>query len=892
GEGWYDEGAPATFSVSPETVTVGDIRRIFVRWVGVGDGSYTGGDNPASCTMNAPVTETAEWRTQYYLHLAYTGCGTAEPEQTGEGWYDAGGWADITTEEAVSGYYFNWWIDGTFVDPTQAATQVLVDTTVTATAVYTDEPPFIELSPPETTLALIGFPVGVPALFFASSEYPVDSFAFTVRFDNITVRFDSLANGSIEWDRLISYDLSSGAAGRVLIAGGSIPPETVPPACSLLVIWFTVRYTADDSSIIHFSDFSYDLAAATTEDGMVLVRRWQNVRIQNSFGGGVVYLDTVMHSSPFDTTLLLFSSHRIGTDSIQTLLPGVRYLFTGWSDGGEISHTVEIASDTVFTAAFDTTYRLVVRSPFGTTEGSGWYSPGEEIEFSVSPDTIETSDTRHYFTGWLGEGDGSFTGYENPANCTMNSPILEDAEWQTYYYLTLTYSGCGGAVPTQTGEGWYASGVRANITTDDIVMDGDSTYYFNYWMGGEFTDPYSNETDVLMNSPVVAEAVYSTSSELFLVIPEDTNFATRGEPVAIPVMLTTDEPREIDSLFLVARFSNIMFDYLSLLPYLPWDTLAGVDISSPDTGKVAIFARSDTGFTLTGTDTLFYLILYTDDTAAGLSPIALRGFRFDIASARTRDGVIVVSTSTVHVTVKTSFPGGKVKVDGVEHDSPYNDTWIVRSVHTIGVDSVQATVSGIRHIFINWNDGGAITHRVSTTVPTVYMAYFSTQFYLTVEAGGHGMAEGEGWYDAGDIATFSVLPETGAVGRIRYIFVRWEGFGTGSYAGEDNPANCVMYSPILETAVWKSQYYLTLDYTGCEDEPIQTGEGWYDAGAWAGIYTEPLVESDSERCVFAFWTGGIFEDTSANATRALVDTVRTATAHYSRIEVSPPAEMF
>jgi len=892
GEGWYDEGAPATFSVSPETVTVGDIRRIFVQWVGVGDGSYTGGDNPASCTMNAPITETAEWRTQYYLHLAYTGCGTAEPEQTGEGWYDAGDWADITTEEAVSGYYFNWWIDGTFVDPTQAATQVLVDTTVTATAVYADEPPFIELSPPETTLALIGLPVGVPALFFASSEYPVDSFAFTVRFDNITVRFDSVANGSIEWDELISYDLSSGSAGRVLIAGGSIPPETVPPACSLLVIWFTVRYTADDSSIIHFSDFSYDLAAATTEDGMVLVRRWQNVRIQNSFGGGVVYLDTVMHSSPFDTTLLLFSSHRIGTDSIQTLLPGVRYLFTGWSDGGEISHTVEIASDTVFTAAFDTTYRLVVRSPFGTTEGSGWYSPGEEIEFSVSPDTIETSDTRHYFTGWLGEGDGSFTGYENPANCTMNSPILEDAEWQTYYYLTLTYSGCGGAVPTQTGEGWYASGVRANITTDDIVMDGDSTYYFNCWMGGEFTDPYSNETDVLMSSPVVAEAVYSTSPELFLVIPEDTSFATRGEPVAIPVMLTTDEPREIDSLFLVACFNNIMFDYLSLLPYLPWDTLAGVDISSSDTGRVAVFARSDTGFTLTGTDTLFYLILYTDDMATGLSPIALRGFRFDIASARTRDGVIVVSTSTVHVTIRTSFPGGKVKVDGVEHDSPYNDTWIVRSVHTIGVDSVQATGASIRHIFINWNDGGAITHRVSTTVPTAYVAYFSTQFYLTVEAGGHGMAEGEGWYDVGDIATFSVLPETVAVDGVRYIFVRWEGFGTGSYAGEDNPANCVMYSPILETAVWKSQYYLTLDYTGCEAEPAQSGEGWYDAGAWAGIYTEPLVESDSERSVFAFWTGGIFEDTSANATRLLVDTVRTATAHYSHIEVSPPAEMF
>jgi photosystem II stability/assembly factor-like uncharacterized protein len=55
--GWYDEGAQVQISATP------DPGYAFNGWTGAGTGSYTGWANPATVTMNGPVTETPSFGT-------------------------------------------------------------------------------------------------------------------------------------------------------------------------------------------------------------------------------------------------------------------------------------------------------------------------------------------------------------------------------------------------------------------------------------------------------------------------------------------------------------------------------------------------------------------------------------------------------------------------------------------------------------------------------------------------------------------------------------------------------------------------------------------------------------------------------------------------------------
>ena len=68
GLGWYNSGASAAFSINQTTVSGGTgIQYVFTNWVGSGVGSYNGSASSYSVTMSNPITETANWKTQYQV---------------------------------------------------------------------------------------------------------------------------------------------------------------------------------------------------------------------------------------------------------------------------------------------------------------------------------------------------------------------------------------------------------------------------------------------------------------------------------------------------------------------------------------------------------------------------------------------------------------------------------------------------------------------------------------------------------------------------------------------------------------------------------------------------------------------------------------------------------
>ena len=74
GQNWYNAGATATFGVtSPDVADT--TRHVLSSWTSADTGSYTGTAVSASVTMNNPVTETAQWSTQYLMAFSSSGLG-------------------------------------------------------------------------------------------------------------------------------------------------------------------------------------------------------------------------------------------------------------------------------------------------------------------------------------------------------------------------------------------------------------------------------------------------------------------------------------------------------------------------------------------------------------------------------------------------------------------------------------------------------------------------------------------------------------------------------------------------------------------------------------------------------------------------------------------------
>ncbi|NOZ60386.1 MAG: T9SS type A sorting domain-containing protein [Calditrichaeota bacterium] len=87
GSGWYDAGDSAYFSVDAADSVNSAERFVFASWQGTGIGSYSGSDFASLVIMNHPITETADWRHEFYLQIMSEPDSLVEFTQTG--WHEA-----------------------------------------------------------------------------------------------------------------------------------------------------------------------------------------------------------------------------------------------------------------------------------------------------------------------------------------------------------------------------------------------------------------------------------------------------------------------------------------------------------------------------------------------------------------------------------------------------------------------------------------------------------------------------------------------------------------------------------------------------------------------------------------------------------------------------------
>lgn len=177
---------------------------------------------------------------------------------------------------------------------------------------------------------------------------------------------------------------------------------------------------------------------------------------------------------------------------------------------------------------------------------------------------------------------------------------------------------------------------------------------------------------------------------------------------------------------------------------------------------------------------------------------------------------------------------------------------------TISVNSQVNFGDTTRAIFTFWQgtySSNSAIFSFSVTQPVIESAIWRFQHYLTVVSP-YGNPEGEGWYNAGDTAYFSVDSTEFVEQNERYAFLKWQGRGRGSFSGNNREYFVIMENPIVETAIWKHEYFLV--FKSQPENLIELGfSGWYEVDSSYSVEVLDTITVDGKvKYRFSHWRIG------------------------------------
>jgi KaiC/GvpD/RAD55 family RecA-like ATPase len=178
--------------------------------------------------------------------------------------------------------------------------------------------------------------------------------------------------------------------------------------------------------------------------------------------------------------------------------------------------------------------------------------------------------------------------------------------------------------------------------------------------------------------------------------------------------------------------------------------------------------------------------------------------------------------------------------------------------YTFNVSASFSTGPGSRAVFTQWEDGEHSNSRTlyvsgATTLTAEYQPQY--QLVLSANLGSTTPPLGAEWYDAN--STLSIMATAPLLNfsstQEQYVFVGWNGMGSGSYTGTDSSGVITMNGPMNETATWRHEYYLTVVSPIGSSTP---SSGWFNAGASILVSaTPPTSEPTDTRQVCTGWSG-------------------------------------
>ena len=467
GYGWYNAGTTATFSVMTPVSTGPGQQYVFTSWSGTGSGSYSGTNNPATVTMNGPITEIANWQLQYYLTMQVNpqGAGTVSPSS---GWYDAGEQITIT-QSPNSGWEFASWsgsgsgsYSGGTPTTSSSSASIVMNGPITETANYyaglTVSVTGMNSNVQDTVVTIDGVP-------YSYAQLPVTVY---------------LAPGSS-----VSYAFNSP------ISGGS----------GVQFVWQST------SGIGNAQSGSLTLNSPATLTGNYQEQFYLTMQV-NPHGAGSVSPSSGWYNAGAQVTI--------------SALANSGYKFISWSGSGSgsysgSSNTATITMNSPITETANYNVGLTISAKGLESDAQGtivtvdgnpytysqlpvtlYIAPGSTVTYNFSSPVSGGSGIRFVWASTSGQATGQSGSFTMPS-----SPATLMGNYQKQYYLNMGVYPEGSALVSPVS-GWYDSGSTVNISSN-----ANPGYEFVFWHGegsGSYTGP-SVKSIIIMNSPITEVSV-------------------------------------------------------------------------------------------------------------------------------------------------------------------------------------------------------------------------------------------------------------------------------------------------------------------------------------------------------------------------------------------------
>jgi len=397
--------------------------------------STTGLDNKQSDTFTPTQSGniTGNYETQYELTMSVHPSGAGSTSPSGSTWYNAGTNVQISAT-ANSGYQFASW-----------------NGSGSSSYTGTSNPVTITMNSPVNETAIFNIEVIVQNTFggSASASYNGQTYQSNTSFyvaPNSQVTFTASPNQGYFFDTWVGTQSSTNNPLNLTIT---------QPTNEAAEFGFYITFNASGLS-------SNAQGAVLSVDGQNYTYSQLPVTIAVNYGQSVSYS--------------FYSPIYASTNS-------VRYVWVSTSglDNKQTDNFIPHQSGDVI-GNYASQYELIMNvypSGAGSTNPSGttWYNAGTQVQISASPNA------GYIFVSWSGVGTISYSGSNNPATVTMNSPINETANFEIEVTVQNTYGGSASA--SYNGQTYYSNtsffvpyGSQVTFTAS-----ANQGYFFDTWTG-------------------------------------------------------------------------------------------------------------------------------------------------------------------------------------------------------------------------------------------------------------------------------------------------------------------------------------------------------------------------------------------------------------------------
>ena len=427
GDGWYAEGSDAAFSAD-SLVFLGDSTRfVFNGWTGEGPGSYTGMQRTKTITVNGPVTETAGWKTQFYVEIE-----SQFGSPVGEGWHEEGATADIGIDSLTSfvegtRYVFDSWIgtgEGSYTGADRL-TQVFVSNPIKEIANWRTE------------------------FYFDVNSNPVG---------------------------LVSFE-KYGWYAKNAVANSDTAKERIWTSDKVyrFQFWQLDGEQVVTNPIAAVMDTSHAAEAIYEIDSV-------QVNISSAITDNIfISVDDVKQGLPYEDFWAFQSGHVVSIDTTQFNSDStIRYLFETWSTSSDLVQTLTADSVLKIMVNLSTEFYLSVETyPAGLIQfqENGWYQPDASVQLPTAEDFIIAGSDTFYFRGWQLDG---IPLEENPVTVTMDQPHEVVA-----LYMDL-YSISGVVFDSRENMLEGVKLILSGVKEDTLFTTGSGKFNFNYLVAGSY----------------------------------------------------------------------------------------------------------------------------------------------------------------------------------------------------------------------------------------------------------------------------------------------------------------------------------------------------------------------------------------------------------------------